>query len=161
MMASMRTHSWLRSFSLRFLPSCSECSACTGSRTTCQGKRSFVCCDISCCWSAFQSSCARPTNSSEAGRRHGRTSWPGARPRISPLYRPLSILPARMSPFVTRQVEASLRSLLLHLQRILDVVELGEFRVPQLAIDPLDFANVDRLHDVARIRIDRHHSART
>src|SRR5262249_15090258 len=46
------------------------------------------------------------------------------------------------------------RALFLHLQRILDVIELCEFRVPQLAVDLLDLADVNRLHDVARLRID-------
>src|SRR5262249_58942586 len=46
--------------------------------------------------------------------------------------------------------------LLLHFQWVLGVVELGEFRVPQLAVDLLDLANVDGLHDVTGLRIDRH-----
>lgn len=43
--------------------------------------------------------------------------------------------------------------LLLHLQRILHVIEFGDFGVPELAVDLLDLADVDRLHDVAGLGI--------
>src|SRR5689334_2742161 len=46
------------------------------------------------------------------------------------------------------------------LARILDRVELVELDVPQLAIALLDLAQVDRLHDVARLGIDRDRTTR-
>src|SRR5262245_41531062 len=51
--------------------------------------------------------------------------------------------------------------LLLDFGRVLDGVEGRELDVIQLAALPLDLANVDVLHDVARLRIDRDRPART
>src|SRR5262249_49963022 len=103
----------------------------------------------------------RPTAQSSTSQ-----AWESRRNKPSPFKcdacgarRKSGLLQWLRSPFFTT-IESSRRALLLHLQRILDVVELGEFRVPQLAVDLLDLANVDRLHDVARVRIDRHHPAR-
>src|SRR5437867_7586973 len=56
--------------------------------------------------------------------------------------------------------DASAGRLFFHLQRILDVVELCKFRVPEFAVDLLNLADVNGLHDVAGLRIDRHDSAR-
>src|SRR5262245_4837572 len=51
-------------------------------------------------------------------------------------------------------------SLLRGLHRVLDGVELLELHVVELAVNALDLADVDRLHDVARLRIDGDHAAR-
>src|SRR5262245_15515468 len=52
--------------------------------------------------------------------------------------------------------------LLLHrgLDRILDVLDLVERDVAQVAADLLDLADIDRLDDVAGLRIDRDRAAR-
>src|SRR5882762_5709859 len=54
------------------------------------------------------------------------------------------------------------RTLLLHafLDRVLDVLDLVDLDVEQLALDLLDPADVDRLDDVACFRIDRDRPAR-
>src|SRR3990172_6363682 len=44
--------------------------------------------------------------------------------------------------------------------RILDVLDLVELHVDELAADLLDPAQVDRLHDVARLGIDQDRAAR-
>src|SRR5262245_20617708 len=44
--------------------------------------------------------------------------------------------------------------------RILDVLDLVERHVDELAADLLDLADIDRLHDVAGLGIDRHRAAR-
>src|ERR1700746_4055518 len=45
-------------------------------------------------------------------------------------------------------------------RRILDVLDLVERHIDELAADLLDLADVDRLHDVAGLGVDRHHPAR-
>src|SRR5438552_12189005 len=88
-------------------------------------------------------------------------------PSISALYRPSldgsravgGIWPA-CSVLYTVSDPTRVPALFFHLQRILDVVELCEFRVPEFAVDLLNLADVNGLHDVAGLRIDRHDSAR-
>src|SRR5262245_64866127 len=50
--------------------------------------------------------------------------------------------------------------LLLHLQRVLDRVELRELDVVELAVDLLDLADIDVLDDLAGVRINRDRPAR-
>src|SRR5262245_38348735 len=50
--------------------------------------------------------------------------------------------------------------LLLHLQGVLDRIELRELDVVELAVDLLDLADIDVLDDLAGVRIDRDRPAR-
>src|SRR5262245_857589 len=43
---------------------------------------------------------------------------------------------------------------------VLHVLDLVERHIDEFAADLLDLADVDRLHDVARVRVDRHNAAR-
>src|SRR5574339_71567 len=49
---------------------------------------------------------------------------------------------------------------LLEFARVLDGLLYVELHVPQLAVLAFDLADVDVLHDVARLRIDQHRAAR-
>src|SRR6516225_2988820 len=60
-----------------------------------------------------------------------------------------------MRPWMTR-----FRASFLRLADILDGLERLELDVVELAIDLLDLADVDVLHDVAGLRIDRNRAAR-
>src|SRR5207248_7650759 len=52
------------------------------------------------------------------------------------------------------------RASLLRLAGILHCLEGGEFDIVELAVDLLDLADVDVLHDIAGFRIDRDRAAR-
>src|SRR5687767_4898116 len=78
---------------------------------------------------------------------------------VNPMY--LRIGPS-LGVFLLRSYVALTSLLLGHprLDRILDVLDLVEDHVDQLAADLLDLADVDGLHHVAGHRIDRHRAAR-
>src|SRR5262245_56405693 len=80
---------------------------------------------------------------------------------------PRADLPHKGGGTVARSVRQQARtdisaSIRLHarLHRVLDVLDLVELDIDQVAADLLDAADVDGLHDVARLRIDRDRAAR-
>src|SRR5262249_13957093 len=55
---------------------------------------------------------------------------------------------------------AAATRLLLHFQRVFDGVEGGELDIVKLAVDLLDFADIDVLDDLARLRVNGNRPAR-
>src|SRR5271155_3567761 len=69
-------------------------------------------------------------------------------------------LPARGRDKSAPWDDAALAASLLGLAGILDRIEFREFDVVEFAVDLLDLADIDVLHDVAGLRIDRDGAAR-
>src|SRR5262245_40320756 len=104
---------------------------------------------------AAHSDCSLPARGGGLGRgkQQAQSMW-------LPPPQPSPVNGGGSAPSMRLRLRSLLWLLLLGLHRILHGVEGGELDIVELAVDLLDLADVDVLHDVARVRIDRDRAAR-